>query len=387
MYEETMTGRERVLAALSHQESDRVPIDIGSTWNSTVTIPFYERLKKHFGIDSPTVMINRMMQVCDLDERILQELHVDTQPVYYNSPEIERNKDVIIADNMYRDQWGMTYIKPETSFYYDLYKSPLAGEISISDIMSYPWPEPNDPGFTRGLRERVKKLRSETDCALVLNLSLWILQCSQGVRGYEDWFVDLIREPKLIECMIDNMTESMLGPIELVTDEVGDLIDVVTVSDDIGHQDRLCMSPKTYRSIFKPRHAKMMDAIKSRTDAPIVWHSCGSVFTVLDDLIEIGIDGLNPVQTTAKNMEPERLKGIYGDKLVFWGGIDTMHVLNQGTKEDVYGEVKYKINSLASGGGYILNPVHNVQPDVPIENLLAMVDAVMQYGWFPVQQS
>jgi uroporphyrinogen decarboxylase len=329
-------------------------------------------------------MINRMMQVCNLDELILRQLHVDTRPVYYNLPELEQNKDVILTDNMYRDQWGMVYIKPSTSFYYDLYRSPLSGEITISDIMNYPWPEPYDPGYTRGLRERVIKMRSNTDCALVLNLSLWILQCSQGVRGYEDWFVDLIREPKLIECMIDNMTESMSGPIKMVTDEIGDLVDVVTVSDDIGHQDRLCMSPEIYRKIFKPRHAQMMDAIKSRTDAPVVWHSCGSVISILDDLIEIGIDGLNPIQTTAKNMEPERLKREYGDKLAFWGGIDTMHVLNNGSKDDVYEEVIYKIKALAPGGGYILNPVHNIQPDVSVENLIAMVDAVMNYGWFPV---
>jgi uroporphyrinogen decarboxylase len=370
------------LAALNRQESDRVPLDIGSTWNSTVTIPFYERLKLHFGVESPTKMINRMMQVCDLDERILQKLHVDTRPVYYNSPELDKNNEITLSENMYRDQWGMIYIKPSTSYYYDLYKSPLSGEISIHDVMNYPWPEPYDRGYTRGLRTRIKKMRSETNYALVLNLSVWILQCSQGVRGYEDWFIDLIREPKLIECMIDNMTVSMLGPIEMVLDEIGDLIDVVTVSDDIGHQDRLCMSPATYRKIFKPRHARMMDAIKSRTDAPIVWHSCGSVISVLNDLIEIGIDGLNPVQTSAKNMEPERLKREFGDRLAFWGGVDTVSILNNGTTEDVKKEVKYKIDTLAPGGGYILNPVHNIQPDVPVDNLLAMVDTLMEYGWF-----
>jgi uroporphyrinogen decarboxylase len=185
--------------------------------------------------------------------------------------------------------------------------------------------------------------------------------------------------------MADCITESLLGPLEQVTGAVGDLVDVISVSDDIGHQDRLCMSPKTYRKIFKPRHARLAAAIKSRSDKPLMWHTCGCVYDILDDLVEIGVDSLNPVQTTAKNMEAERLKREYGDRLSFWGGIDTMHVLNHGTPADVRREVKTKIAALAPGGGFILNPVHNVQPDVPVENLLAMVDAVQEYGWFPIQ--
>jgi uroporphyrinogen decarboxylase len=387
MRQEAMTSRQRVVAALNHQETDRVPIDLGSTWCSTTTISFYERLKEYFGIDSPTVLMERTMQVCMIDERILQELHVDTRFVCYNPPDLVRNRAIELGENLYQDPWGIQWIKPPTSHYYDLYRPPLAGEITTSDILSHPWPEPYDPGYTRGLRERVQKMRDETDCAVVLNLSLWVLQCSQNVRGYEDWFVDLIRAPQLIECMADCITESLLGPLETVTDAVGDLVDAISVSDDIGHQDRLCMSPATYRKIFKPRHAQLMEAITSRSDKPIMWHTCGSVYDILDDLIEIGVDSLNPVQTTAKNMEAERLKRDYGDRLSFWGGIDTMHILNRGTPEDVRREVKYKIDTLAPGGGYILNPVHNVQPDVPVENLLAMIDATLEYGWFPLDGS
>ena len=384
MERETMTSRERVVAALNHQETDRVPIDLGSTWCSTTTIPFYERLKQHFGVETPTVLMERTMQVCMIDEQILQALQVDTRFVCYNPPELPRNQVVELGENLYQDPWGIQWIKPPSSHYYDLYQPPLAGEISRSDILKHPWPEPYDPGCTRGLRERVEKMRAETDCAVVLNLSLWVLQCSQNVRGYEDWFVDLIQAPDLMGLMADCITESLLGPLEMVTEAVGDLVDVISVSDDIGHQDRLCMSPETYRKIFKPRHARLMEAITSRSDRPVMWHTCGSVYDILDDLVEIGVDSLNPVQTTAKNMEPERLKGEFGGRLSFWGGIDTMHVLNRGTPEDVRGEVKYKIETLAPGGGYILNPVHNVQPDVPVENLLAMIDAALEYGWFPL---
>ncbi len=379
-----MTPRERVIAALNHQESDRVPIDLGGTWCTTTTIAFYEKLKQHFGVESPTLLMERTMQVCMIDEQILRKLHVDTRFVCYNAPELERNQAVELDGNRYRDAFGIEWIKPPTSYYYDLNRPPLAGEISLSDIMHHPWPEPYDPGYTRGLRERVEKMRAETDCALVLNLSLWVLQCSQNVRGYHDWFMDLIAAPHLIECIADCLTESMLGPLEMVTTAVEDLVDAISVSDDIGHQDRLCMSPKTYRRIFKPRHARLMQAIKSRSDKPVMWHTCGSVYDILDDLIEIGVDSLNPVQTTAKNMEADRLKREFGDRLSFWGGIDTMRVLNYGTPGDVRREVKAKIQALAPDGGYILNPVHNVQPDVPVENLLAMIDAALEYGRFPI---
>ncbi len=382
-----MTSRERVLAALAHREPDRVPIDLGSTWISTTTIPFYEQLKRHFGVDRPTRLMERNMQVCHIDEEILQRLSVDTRFVSYNAPEHPSNQSIELGDGHYRDPWGIEWRKPPSSFYYDLYRAPLAGEISIQDILRRPWPEPDDAGYTRGLRAQVQALRASTECALVLNLSLWVLQCSQNVRGYEDWYLDLASQPELLECLADCLTESMLGPLEQVTAEVGDLVDVISVSDDIGHQDRLCMRPETYRKVFKPRHARLMQAIRSRSTAPVMWHTCGSVRDVVDDLREIGVTCLNPVQTTAARMEPAQLKADFGDRMAFWGGIDTMRVLNLGTPDDVHREVREKIRALAPGGGYILNPTHNVQPDVPVENLLAMIEAGLRYGAYPLQEA
>lgn len=379
-----MTSRQRVLAALRFQEPDRVPIDLGGTWISTTTIPFYEKLKRHFGVDRPTELMERNMQVCHIDEEILARLSVDTRFVCYNAPEHPSNQSVELGDCHYRDAWGIEWRKPPTSYYYDLHKPPLSGEITQHDVLNHPWPEPDDPGYTRGLRARVEAMRANTDCALVLNLSLWVLQCSQNVRGYEDWYLDLATQPDLLECMADCLTESMLGPLVAVTAEIGDLVDVISVSDDIGHQDRLSMSPATYRRVFKPRHARMMEAITSRSKAPVMWHTCGSVVDVIDDLHEIGVTCLNPVQTTAARMDPRTLKADFGDRMAFWGGIDTMTVLNHGSADDVRREVRDKIQALAPGGGYILNPTHNVQPDVPVENLLTMVEAGLACGRYPL---
>ena len=384
--EGTMSSRERVLAALAHREPDRVPVDFGSTWITTITIPAYERLKAHFGIDSETSVMEQSQQVCMVDERILQTLQVDTRGVFYGAPDKERNQYVWLSENVYRCPWGVTWHKPPSSYYYDMLKPALGGDITLGDVMAHPWPDPHDPGYTRGLRERVQRQRESTDRALVLNLSIWVLQCSQFVRGFDDWFVDLVQQPRLMEAILDAITESLLGVVEDVLDEVADLVDVVSVSDDMGHQDRTCVKPELYRKLIKPRHARLMEAIKLRTTAPVMFHTCGSVYDLLDDLIEMGVNALNPVQTDAARMEPARLKRNYGDRLSFWGGIDAMRVLPYGTAQDVEREVRDKIAAFGPGGGYILNPIHNIQPNVPIENILTLFEAAQEFGRYPVTQ-
>jgi uroporphyrinogen decarboxylase len=379
-----MNSRERVLTALAHREPDRVPVDFGSTWITTITIPAYQQLLRHLGMEAEIITMERSQQVCMVDERILKMFHVDTRGVFYGLPELARNQFVELGENVYRDSWGITWHKPPSSYYFDMLKPALGGEITLSDVMAHPWPDPHDPGYTRGLRQRVQKQRASTDCALVLNLSIWVLQCSQFVRGFEDWFMDLIVQPRLMEGIMDAITESLQGVVEDVLDQVGDLVDVVSVSDDLGHQDRTCVRPELYRKLIKPRHARLMAAIKSRTKAPVMWHTCGSVYDLLDDLIEMGVDALNPVQTNAAKMEPERLKREYGDRLSFWGGIDAIQVLPHGTRQDVEEEVRRKIRVFGPGGGFILNTIHNIQPVVPVENILTLFAAAQEFGRYPV---
>jgi len=181
-----MNHRERVLAALAHREPDRVPVDFGSTWITTITIPAYERLKRRLDIERETITMERSQQVCMVDERILELFHVDTRGVFYGPPDLARNRFVEVSDHVYRDAWGITWHKPATSHYFDMLKPALGGEITLHDVAAHPWPDPHDPGYTRSLRERVRRQRESTDCALVLNLSIWVLQCSQFVRGFAD---------------------------------------------------------------------------------------------------------------------------------------------------------------------------------------------------------
>jgi uroporphyrinogen decarboxylase len=379
-----MTGRQRVLAALDHQEPDRVPIDFGSTWITTIHADAYEQLKRHFGVDSPTVIMERMQQACFVDERILQRLDVDTRGVFAGPPELARNQWVELPDNCFRDAWGVTWQKPPSSYYYDMIQPALPGDITVSDLRNHPWPEPHDPGYTRGLRERVEAQRASTDCALVLNVSIYPVQCSQFIRGFEAWFLDMAAEPKLVGFLFDLLTDIMMGTVGDVLAEVGDLVDVVSISDDIGMQDRTTVSPQMYRRLIKPRQARAFRFIHDRTPALLMYHTCGSVHAIMDDLIEIGVDALNPVQTNAANMDPTRLKSEFGHRISFWGGIDSARVLPWGTPAQVREEVRRVIRLLGPGGGYILNSVHNIQPGVPVENLLAMIGAAREFGNYPV---
>jgi uroporphyrinogen decarboxylase len=260
----------------------------------------------------------------------------------------------------------------------------LPGDITISDVLNHQWPDPHDPGYTRGLRERVKAQRASTDCALVLNISVWFVQCSQFVRGFEDWFVDMAANPRLMGVLFDLLTDIMLGTVGDVLAEVGDWVDVVSVSDDIGMQDRTTVSPEMYRRLIKPRQARAFRFIHDRTPAPLMYHTCGSVYAIMDDLIEIGVDALNPVQTDAACMEPARLKKEFGDRISFWGGINSSRILPWGTPEQVRDEVRRVIRILGPGGGYILNSVHNIQPNVPLENFIGMFEAAREFGIYPL---
>jgi uroporphyrinogen decarboxylase len=379
-----MTGRARVLAALAHREPDRVPVDFGSTWITTIHVDAYERLKRHFGLDSPTAVMERMQQVCFVDERILRHLDIDTRGVFAGLPELACNQAVELPGNHFRDAWGVTWQKPASSYYYDMVQPALPGNVNISDLLNHPWPEPHDPGYTRGLRERVKVQRASTDCALVLNISIYPVQCSQFIRGFEDWFLDMAAEPKLMGVLFDLLTDIMLGTVGDILSEVGDLVDVVSVSDDIGMQDRTTVSPEMYRRLIKPRQARAFRMVHDRTPAPLMYHTCGSVYAIMEDLIEIGVDALNPVQTDAAYMDPPRLKTEFGHHISFWGGIDSSRTLPWGTPAHVRGEVRRVIRTLGPGGGYILNSVHNIQPGVPVENLLAMFEAAREYGSYPL---
>lgn len=382
-----MTHRERVLAALSHREPDRVPVDLGATRNTGITQHAYKRLVDWLGLSEQVrsagqAGIGRALGLAQVDEQVLQHFDVDLRGVFLGPP--DNWKDIELDERTYQDQWGVVRRQPPTSYYYDVIRSPLAGEIGPSDITHHPWPDPEDPGLVRGLRERAQKLREATDYAVVLHLSDIFVHTSQYMRGFEDWYVDFAANPSLICMLMDAILEIRLVEARRALKEVGDLVDVVSVSDDVASQSGPQLSPAMFRRYLKPRFARYLEQVRSLTDAKILFHSCGSVYQLLPDFIELGIDCINPVQVSAADMDTAKLKREFGDRLTFWGAIDTQRVLPLGNAIDVREEVRRRVRDLAPGGGYILSAVHNIQPDVPPENVAAMYRAALELGQYPI---
>jgi len=365
-----MTHRERVVAALSHQTPDRVPVDLGATRVSSLSVAAYTRLKAHFGLDRPTRIIDRVMQTAAVDEEVLVALDVDTRGIFPGPPDAPR--DLELPDGRWLDEWGVTRRLSPDGYYYDLEVSPLAGDISSSDLEGYDWPEATDPGRVRGVAEEARRLRDATDYAIVAHAPGGWIHIAQYLRGFEDWYTDMAARPGLAADLMSRVRNVTLEMARPFLEAVGPYIDVVATGDDIGAQLGLQVSPKTYREYIKPLQEVQFREFRALTDAPIFYHTCGDVYPILQDLVDIGVGILNPVQVSAAEMgDTARLKREFGDRLCFWGGVDTTQVLPLGTEADVVAEVERRVRDLGAGGGYVLGPVHNVQPDVPVRNLLA----------------
>ncbi len=229
------------------------------------------------------------------------------------------------------------------------------------------------------MREQALDIRHNTDYALVLHTSDIMVHTSQYMRGFERWYMDMLLAPDLIGALMDAILELRMEIARQALEAVGDLVDVVSFSDDVADQRGPAVSPAVYRKIIKPRHKRYMDLIRSKTEAKILFHSCGSVVQLIPDFLDIGADFINPVQVSAKGMDTAALKKQYGHQLGFWGGVDTMRVLPFGSEDDVRNAVHKCIHDLAPGGGYILTAVHNIQPDVPPQNIVAMYDAARNF--------
>jgi len=310
-------------------------------------------------------------------------LGIDTRYVRIKPP---RNFKVQIdPDNSYLDEWGTRWKKPESSLYWDPVDYPLK-DATIEDLETYNWPDPHDPGRTEGLREQAKRLREKTDYAVIADTPLLGIFESACVclRGIERLMMDLILDKPFAEALFDKLADIHIEFLRHYLDAVGDLIDVIMVSDDLGGENGPLISPELYRDLIKPAQRRLWQFIKSNTEACLFLHSCGSISKFIPDLMEMGVDILNPVQVSAQDMDTKRLKEEFGDKLTFWGGVDTQRVLPFGSPEDVDREVRKRIADMATGGGYVLTAVHNIQAGVPPENICMMYDAARRYGRYPI---
>jgi len=386
-HRETMTSRERLLAALEHRTPDRVPIDLGG--NQTGIHKFaYRSLVEHLDIaDEPEIM-DAVQQLARPCEEVLRRFHVDTRYIAagpagdWKGGTVTRERNGRLWHDL-TDEFGVTWSMPDDRPYYmDITHHPLA-DATIDDVTAYPFPKGDDPGRFAGLRERALEIRNDTPYAVVSGISGVVYEICWYMRGLERWFMDLLAEPEFCEALMDRTLRFWLDWFRAFLDEVGDLVDVIMIGDDLAGQDGPLFRPELYRRIVKPRQKRLVQYIRSRTKAKIWYHTCGACVEYIPDLLDNGVDVLNPVQVSATGMDPAALKARFGRQLSFWGGaVDAQHVLPLASPEKVREDVRRNIETFKPGGGYVFNNVHNIQAGVPPENIVALYDAAYEFGFY-----
>jgi uroporphyrinogen decarboxylase len=281
------------------------------------------------------------------------------------------------------DEWGVVYQWHEEAQTHFVIQSeaPLHRVTTPEEVEKHPWPDPTDPSRYNGLKETARQYQEE-GYAVVVSAPLMVMTQTQGMRGWEQFMTDTVLNPSLLEYLMDKILEIQLEMSRRLLDEIDPCMDVIVIGDDLSHQGGLTYSPDMYRRLFKPRQRKIMRVLKEEFgDAKVLYHCCGGVEPLLPELIDLGIDAINPVQVSAKGMgDTKKLKAKYGRHLTFWGGIDTQRILPFGTPDEVRNEVRRRIEDLAPGGGFVLGAVHNIRPEIKPENICALYEAALDYG-------
>ena len=386
MAPELVRPRDRLLTALDHHEPDRVPLDLGSTHVTGIALAAYRRLASHLGVDeSPPLVVDDIQQIALPYDRLLEQLGVDTRglfPVTGNNIRVPLVE--VGSDWEYRDEWGLVHRMPrDRGLYFTLVESPLRGPAPDARALSrYTWPSAAEPSRIAGLAERARTCRQAGYCVVLKGFCAGLCEVACRLRGMESFLCDLVSDPAAAGGLLDRLLELKAAFWEMALPVLAPHVDVVLEADDYGTQDSQLVSPHVFRELFKPRLAELCRVIKALAPgAKLLFHSCGSIRPIIPDLIEIGVDILNPIHTRAAGMEPIGLKRDFGDALCFWGGgVDTQHVLPFGTPGEVRDDVRRNIDALAPGGGYVFSTVHNIQADVPPVNVMAMYEALAEAG-------
>lgn len=385
-----MTPKERLLAAINHQEPDRVPIIIGVSNATSIKMQAYRRLKEYLGIDVPDKYIYNWPELGTalVDETTLEHLYGDVRGVLDLEPaeDIKRNKNRA-PHSPYISSWGTGQVEVEEGVWFSGIH-PLKEATTIEEIENHSWPNMDDPTRVAHVREQAQKLYDAQEYGIMgTPWLLFPLERAFGLQGMDTFLLNLAVYPDFARALLQKNLDLCKQLMGHFLREAGEYLDIIKIGDDLGTQESLLMSPKMYRDILKPIHADLISFIHERTDAKVLFHTDGDVFPLIEDFIEIGIDILNPIQTSAGKMANlEKLKSDFGDEIVFCGGIDTHHYLPNGTPEEVELEVKRVIETLGPGGGYLVSSVHTIMDDVPPENIVAMVNAVEKHGQYPLQK-
>ena len=411
-----MTSRDLVLTSIAHKEPNRVPVDIGSTPSSGISAVAYKNLMDYMGIDGHTRIYDVVQQLAQPEDWFIERFKIDILDIgrSFNTSDEDwyeitmpngkkgeyprwfkpikqkdgdwyaYDKDGTLIAKMpagaaFFDQTHFPYIDGYPDNYKDLPKA--MSKVLWAALVHSPWDNMDMPDFWDELRKRAIKLRETTDKALMVVAGCNLFEWGTFLRRIDNFLMDLILDQKNVEKLLDALIEQHIPFLEKVCSAVGDVVDIIRFGDDLGMDTGPFMQPEIYKKLFKPRHKMLCDYVKSHSMMHTFIHSCGSISKFIPDLIEAGIEIINPVQTNAKDMEPEKLKKEFGNDVTFWGGgADTRVVLNRGTPEEVKSHVLERLKIFSKGGGFVFNTVHNILPDVPPENILAMFEAIEEFN-------
>ncbi len=403
-----MTSRQRIDAALNHEPTDRVPIDVGGTRVTGIASLAYHRLLKHLGLEDPIHLYDIKQQLALPSLDVMNRLGGDVVLVNRLAPTtgmpflcVDQWKDSQLTD-------GSPCLAPEAyearfkedgtvevlhegevkayrtpgSLYFDICTTPLKHAQSKADIDAFVFPDPWSEREATFLRDQVQQLYYGTDKALFGGLTLLnqsFFEIGATLFGYEAFMMNLALKRDLMEYWLDRLLAHDLEILDTYLAITGPYLSVIHLNDDYGAQDALQISPTMYREMFKPRQRKWIEFVKARTHAKVFLHCDGAVEELLPDFIDIGIDILNPLQTNARGMDPEKIKRKYGKNLCFWGGgVETQTTLPFGTVEQITQEVRERIELLSQDSGYVFGTIHNIQADIPPEKILAVFETAMK---------
>ena len=383
-----ITPRERVLMAMAHEEPDRVPIILGVSNATGIKMGPYRDLKELLGIDAPDDYLYDWPELgtAAIDEKTMERLHSDVRGVLDLEPaaliECSRTRP---EHSDYIDSWGSGAREIRADEWFPMIH-PLADATTIEEIGGYEWPNMDDPSRVGHVAAQAKALAEDNRYAIMATpWLLFPLERAFAMQGMDTFLMNMALYPDFAEALLWKIQAVCKELMANFLQAIGPNIDIIKIGDDLGTQESLLMAPDMYRRVLQPIHADWIEFIKARTDAKLFFHTDGDVFPLIDDFVEMGIDILNPIQTSAGKMSDlEALRDRYGSQIVFCGAIDTQRVLPRGTVDEVRAEVRRVIDVLGPGGGYMVSSVHTVMDDVSAENVLAMVDAVEEYGRYPI---
>ncbi len=415
-----MNGRERILATLNHREPDKVAVDLGATPSSNISAIAYNRLKAYLGLNGGhTRTYDVVQQVVQPENNILDLIGGDIvdlgrtfnvrdedwytytlsdgttaeYPLWFK-PEIQEDgsvcayhQDGTLIGKMpqgatFFDQTFFPYVDGFPADYHDL--DEMMNKVLWAGLAHSPWDHSHEEGFWEQLRQNALELRKTTDKAIMIVCGCNLMEWGMFLRRMDNFLMDCYTDPKQVEILLDQLMVRHLETLNKVCRAVGDVVDVLRFGDDLGMDQGPFISPDIYRKLFKPRHKQLCDYVHQHSQMRTFLHSCGSIYKLMPDLIEAGYDIINPVQTTAQGMELRSLKREFGKEIVFWGGgCNTRSVLNHGSPEEIRRHVLSNLEILAPGGGFVFNQEHNIMPDVPAENIIAMYNAVKEFNGEP----